>query len=116
MNGKYFDKIQDTTVQDEVIHYNGRFVTRDTAEELRVYQNLNDMGWNSIKLMKEKGVSKRATKLIRDKEKDNKKRNKKNKKNDNFMTRVVTDNNYNSFEDFQNDMLDFTSGNLGSND
>jgi len=114
MNGNYFDKIQDTTKQDEVIHYNGRFVTRDTAEELRVYQNLNDMGWNSIKLMKEKGVSKRATKLIKDRE--NKKRKKKNKKNDNFMTRVVTDNNYNSFEDFQEDMLNFTSGNLGLND
>ena len=116
LSGKYLDKIQDTTDQDEIIHYNGRFVNRETAEELNVYQNLNNIGWNSIKIMKEKGISKRATKLIRDKDKEEKKRKKKNKKNDNFMTRVITDNNYNSFEDFQEDMLNFTSGNLGSND
>ena len=109
MSGDYINKIKDTTEEDETIFHHGKFMRRGDVEELSTYQTLNNLGWNSVKVMKDKGINKKITKIVSKKNKLEKKKNKKGAKNDNFMTRVLTDNKYNSFEDFQKDMLDFTS-------
>ena len=49
---------------------------------------------------------------MQDKDRRSKKKGKKNKKNDDFIVKIVTDNDYDTFKDFEEDMRDFTAGNL----
>lgn len=115
-NGDYEDLVEDTTEDDDIIFYRGNYMNRDTVEDLRVYQDLGERGWNSVKLMKDKGVSKRITKIVKNQNKRNKKKNKKDKKKkkraDDFLVSVMMDNDHDSFADFEQDMLDFTARNI----
>lgn len=115
-NGDYEDLVEDTTEDDDVIFYRGNYMKRDTVEDLRVYQDLGERGWNSVKLMRDKGVSKRITKIVKNQNKRNKKKNKKDKKKkkraDDFLVSVMMDNDHDSFADFEQDMLDFTARNI----
>jgi hypothetical protein len=112
MSGKYINKIKDTSDKDEVILYRGQYLTRESVEELGFYQNLNDLGWNSIKVMKERNVGKKVSRFIKNKSKKDKKKNKKGKKKDDFLVKIATDNDYNNFKDFEEDMLEFTARNI----
>jgi hypothetical protein len=116
VSGEYDNMVIDTTEQDDIIYYRGAYMNRATVNDLRVYQDLGERGWNSIKLMKEKGVSKRITKIVENQNKKNKKKNKKSSKkkskNDDFFVKVMSDNNYDSFGDYQQDMMNFTASNV----
>jgi hypothetical protein len=116
VSGEYDNMVTDTTEQDDIIYYRGAYMNRATVNDLRVYQDLGERGWNSIKLMKEKGVSKRITKIVENQNKKNKKKNKKSSKkkskNDDFFVKVMSDNNYDSFGDYQQDMMNFTASNV----
>jgi hypothetical protein len=112
MSGKFYKKLHDTSDQDEVVFYGGNYLTRSAVEELAVYQNLNELGWNSLKVMKDKDVSKKITNILKNKDKKEKKKNKKHKKDDDFIIKIATDNDYDTFGDFQEDMLNFEAKNI----
>jgi hypothetical protein len=112
-----FDKIiKDTDEEDDVIFYRGNYMNRDTVDDLRVYQDLGARGWNSVKLMKDKGVSKRVTKIVKSQNKKNKKKNKKSGKKrregDDFLMQMMNDNDHDNFSSFEEDMLNFTAKNV----
>jgi len=110
MSGEYLDKIKDTSDTDDVLFYKGNYMHRDSVEELQVYQTLGDLGWNSLKVMKSKDVSKNITRIMKERTKKDKK--KKGKKNDDFLVQVMTDGDYENFDAFQEDMLNFSSANI----
>lgn len=116
MNGDVYEKIQDTSEDDDVINYRGEYMRQKEAEELQVYKDLSKLGWDHIKIMRTMGVSKRVTDILKDQEKDKKKKgkDKKNKKesDDDFFVHIVTDGGYDSYADFEKDMLNMTSGNV----
>lgn len=112
MNGEYLDKIKDTSELDDVIYYQGNYINKGSLEELHTYQGLGDMGWNSLKIMKKKNISKRITNIVKDKKKKEKKKSKKRSDDDDFMTKLYSDNEYESFSDFEEDMLNFTAKNI----
>jgi len=112
LSGKYLNNVVDTSDKDAVVWYQGRYMNQDSINELQVYQQLNETGWNSMRLMKQKNVSNRITRVISDNERKAKKKNKKHKKTDDFIIKISTDNDYETFRDFENDMRDFTSGNV----
>lgn len=116
VNGKAEQALQDTTEQDDIVFYRGNYLKREAMDELKVYHDLNDLGWNSLKIMKQKGVSKKITSVIKNQNKKNKKskksKNKKNRDADDFMMKVMVDNDHDTFEDFQKDMLNFSSENI----
>lgn len=116
VSGEYEKMLKDTTEEDDVIYHRGTYMNRATVEDLKVYQDLGERGWNSIKLMKEKGVSKRITKIVKSQNKKNNKKNKKDKKkrkdNDDFVVKVMMDNDYDSFGAYQQDMENFTASHV----
>ena len=112
MSGEYLEKIKDTADQDDVIFYRGNYMNRGSVEELQVYQNLGELGWNSLKVMKNKDVSKRITKIMKDKDKEEKKKKKNKGKKDDFLVKVAMDGDYDNFSDFEEDMLNFTASNI----
>lgn len=112
-SGEYEDLIKDTREEDEVIFYRGNYMNRETVQDLQMYQQLGELGWNSLKIMKDKGVSKRITKILKNQNKKNKKKKKKKKKKvDDFLVQVMVDNDYDSFEEYEREMLDFTAKNI----
>ena len=115
-SGAYEDKIQDTSEQDDVIYYRGNYMSRQAVEDLKIYQDLGAFGWNSIKIMKEKGVSKRITNIVKEQNKMSKKKKKKDSKkkgkSDDFLVSVMMDNDHDSFANYEQDMLNFTADNI----
>lgn len=112
LSGKYTDKIKDTTEEDSVIFYKGNYMSQDTVQDLHVYESLNTIGWNSMKLMKHKNVSKRVTRVISDRERKLSKSQKKRKKDNDFIIKIATDNEYDTFKDYEEAMTDFTASNI----
>lgn len=116
MSEEFDDMVEDTSEEDDVIFYQGNYMNRRTVEDLRVYQDLGERGWNAVKLMKHKGVSKRVTKIVKNQNKTNNKKSKKDKKNkrknDDFLVSVMLDNEHDSFKDFEEDMLNFSAKNI----
>lgn len=116
MKGDVYDKIVDTTENDDVINYRGEYMRHKEAEELQVYKDLAKLGWDHIKIMRAMGVSKRVTDILKDQQKEGKKKGKNNKKkkesDDDFFVHIVTDGGYDSYADFEKDMLNMTSSNV----
>lgn len=109
-SGKYLDKIKDTSYEDDtVMVIGGQFFNTNTSKELSVYHALNDMGWNSYKLMKKSNYGKSVTNIFK---KNSKKAKKERKKRDKLLIDIMTDNGYDDFEQFARDMEDFTSSNV----
>lgn len=113
---KYHELVKDTEEEDDIVFYRGNYMNKQTVEDLKVYQQLGEFGWDSIKLMKQKGVSKRVTNIVKNQNKMNKKKNKKGKKkqqqSDAFLVQVMTDNDHDTFAAYEQDMLNFTSENV----
>lgn len=109
MKANYEDKIYDTSEEDDVIFYRGRYLNRDSVNEIKTFETFSSYGWNSLKIMKSKCSSKSLTRIMKEKSKESKKKNKKRKSTDDFLTQLTTDNNYSTFSDFEEDMLSFTS-------
>lgn len=113
MSGDYEDD-NDTSDKDEVIFYKGRYLTREAVEELQLYDSMSELGWNSLKLMKNKSGNKKIAKILKEEEKHKKKKNKKKNKRKgkgSFMEVVIGDN-YDSFEQFEEEMLNFNMSNI----
>lgn len=110
MSGDYEDE-NDTSDKDEVIFYKGRYLTREAVEELQLYDTMSELGWNSLKLMKSKSGNKKIAKILKEEEKRKKKKNKKKKGKGSFMEVVIGDN-YDSFEQFEEEMLNFNMANI----
>jgi len=109
ISGKAFEQIRDTSEQDDIVFYRGNYLNRQAVEELQMYQKLGEMGWNSIKIMKNRKVSDKITKLVKNQNKENKKKKKKRQREDDFLVQVVMDGGYDSFGEFEEEMLNFTS-------
>lgn len=101
--------------------YNGLLLSSGTTKELDVYHKLNEMGWNSYKLMKKGSYSSRVTNMFKPPKKKKKgKKGKKSKYNDMYdglLIDIMTDNGFDvedmdSFEEFQKEMLNMTSSNV----
>lgn len=92
-----------------VILYNGSFMTPAERDQVTIYQHLGKVGWDSLKLMKTRGEDKGITKLMKDDDKKKKKKNKKRNDDDDFIVKMVTDGNFDSFGEFQDEMLKFDS-------
>ena len=117
------DIIEDRVVDEEdqeAIFYRGRLMTPEELAQMKLYQNLNKYGWNSLALMKqgERGASSSALASVLRDEEYKKKREKKNKKKgkgakaaNEFLVKMMGDNDE-SFEDFEESMLDFTINNI----
>lgn len=104
--------IKDTTEQDDIILHRGRYMNREAVEELQVYQQLAQSGWDALKLMREQKVGKKVRSIIKDTEKERKRKKKKKKAygaTDNFLVNLAGDNGYDSFGDFERDLLNMRS-------
>lgn len=116
------DKIKEEEDSD-VVFFKGRYLTASEVKEMKLYQELNNYGWNSLALMKQhKGGSSSAIvnalkdeKYKKKRDKMNKKKNKgkSNKSADEFLIKMMGDNDdYESFGDYQEDMLQYTINNV----
>lgn len=107
---KDFEKYQ----EDPEYSYGNLLLSRAGNEDVAVYHKLNDMGWNTYKIMKKANFSKRVTELFNEKKqkKKDKKRKNKKKKFDSILVDIMTDNGYDDFDAFSKDMLKMTSADL----
>ena len=99
--------------------YNNMMLSNGTMKELDIYHKLNDLGWNSYKLMKKSSYSKRVASVFKPpkKKKKNKKKSVYNKEYDGLIIDIMTDNGFDtddmdSFAEFQKEMLNMTSANV----
>lgn len=117
------DRVQDEDDTD-VVFFKGRYMTADEVKEMKLYQELNQYGWNSLAIMKshKAGGNSAIANALKD-EKYKKKRDKLNKKKkkkkggeksaDEFLIKMMGDNDdYESFGDFEDDMLNYTLNNV----
>lgn len=117
------DIIEDRVVEEEeheAIFYRGRLMTSEELSQMKLYQELNKYGWNSLALMKQgdkRSTSSALASVLRDeefkkkREKKNKKKGKGSKAANDFLVKMMGDNDE-SFEDFEESMLDFTINNI----
>ena len=108
------DDIVDTTEEDVVAIYGGRYMTKKEIEDMKFYKELEGLGWNSRKIIQEKsGLSKSTTAIfVQESKKSKKNKKKKNKSDDRILQEIMGDNNYDDFADYMKDMEDFTSANV----
>ena len=104
---------------DEMIWYNGMMIKKSAVEEDSIYRRLNEFGWNTKKIYRntvvdgKRGIAYELLKRADKKEKKKlKKEGKKNKVKDDFMSTLIFDSSYDSFSDFQDDMLNMTAANI----
>lgn len=107
--------------EEEAIFYRGRLMTSSEVAQMKLYQEMNKYGWNSLALMKmgsERDASSSAiASVLRDeehkrkREKKNKKKGKGSKAANDFLVKMMGDNDEN-FGDFEEDMLNFTINNI----
>ena len=114
----YYDK--DTYMEDSdhgFAVYNNLMLSTGTMKELDIYHKLNDLGWNSYKLMKKGPYSKRVASVFKPPKKKKKKKSKYNDKYDGLLIDIMSDNGFDtddmdSFAEFQKEMLNMTSANV----
>lgn len=115
MNGYYdYEEVEDSDNQT-IMSYNGLLLNTGTTKEMSVYQRLNDIGWNSYKLMRRSKYSKRVASAFKPLKKGKKKKKKGfNVQNsyDDLIIDIIQDQGYDNFEEFQKDMLNMTSDNV----
>ena len=97
--------------------YNNMMLSTGTMKELDIYHKLNDLGWNSYKLMKKNSYSKRVASVFKPPKKKKKKKSAYNKDYDGLLIDIMTDNGFDtddmdSFAEFQKEMLNMTSANV----
>lgn len=104
---------------NEMIWYNGQMMRKEVVQENAVYRQLKDLGWDGTKIFKKNmkgnthGIAYDLLKKQDKRDKKEKKKNKKkNKAKDDFMSTLIFDNSYDSFADFQDDMLNMTAENI----
>ena len=102
-----------------MIWYNGQMMRKEVVQENAVYRQLKDLGWDGTKIFKKNmkgnthGIAYDLLKKQDKRDKKEKKKNKKkNKAKDDFMSTLIFDNSYDSFADFQDDMLNMTAENI----
>lgn len=114
------DRVTDEDL-DEVVFFKGRYMTAEEVKEMKLYQELNKYGWNSLAIMKSHKAKTNSAianvlkdeKFKKKKEKANKKKKKGSKSADDFLIKMMGDNDeYDSFEGFQEDMLNYTINNV----
>lgn len=110
-SGEYIDKIYDDE-DEERITYQGRVFDRRSADQLALYRELSKLGWDSMQLMRQRNVSKGISKVFKNEQKNKKKKKKGRETKDDTMLQILTDGDYDSFEDFQAEMENFTSNNI----
>ena len=105
--------------KDEMIWYNGMMIKKSVLNEDSVYRELIKLGWDAKKIMRstvgdsKKGIAYQLLKRADKKAKKDKKKNKKlNKVKDDFMSTLIFDNSYDSYGEFEEDMLNFTASNI----
>lgn len=117
--GRYeFDEPDDSQTQ---VWYEGSIVQKDEIESIQILRQMKEYGWNPVKILTGPGVSEKGIKkakesndgsgdsrianILKKQEKLEKKRKKKKKKNDDFFAKIMSDNKWDDFEDFENEML-----------
>lgn len=114
----YGDYEFDEPEKDECVWYEGSIVNKEELENIQMLKMMKQLGWNPIKIatgpgVSEEGIEKAKKKkdsskvadILKREEKLEKKRKKKKKKNDDFFAKVMSDNKWTDFEDFENEML-----------
>ena len=101
---------EDVVEEDETMWYEGSIMTRSEIDEVKMLRQLKELGWDSLKLMNgvRKGSNSNPTiRHMKNIDKMEKKNKKKKKKSNNLVTQILTDNKFDSFEDFERSMLSF---------
>lgn len=116
MNG-YYD-YDDSEVEDSdnqaLMSYNGLLLNSGTTKEMDVYRRLNEIGWNSYKLMRRSKYSKRVASTFKPLKKGKKKKKGFNVKDsyEDLLIDIVQEQGYDNFEEFEKDMLNMTADNV----
>lgn len=109
MDDDYYDDLMSDEDDDTPVFANGRYMTRIEREENKVFEELHDLGWDSIKLMKASGSKlgeeSRIAKITKRREKKLKKRQ---KDVDKKLMKSMGKGNYKSFDEYEDQMLNFT--------
>lgn len=123
--------VKDTSEEDEdeaPIFYNGRFITHKQATEIKFYEHLAELGWNSYEIMRRKKYGKSSSKKgkkgkkskelkawkIHIKKKDKKKNKKTSKGMASLLSDIMVDNGYDDFEEYANEMANLTIDSIRS--
>jgi len=109
MSSSYEAEVEDSD-NSQLMLYNSLLLSAGTTKEMEVYHKLDEMGWNSYKLMKRANYSKRISSIFKVKKKKKKKKSKNGY--DELLIDIMTDNGYDDFADFSRDMLNMTSDNI----
>jgi hypothetical protein len=118
MRADYMDKIESTKSSDEMTVSGGFLLSSEKAETLAVYRRLAELGWNSYELMRRQGgFTKSQLKRFKKMTKKDKKKNKKKSKVidssiNMYLGDILSDNGYDSYEEFDADMMDCSYENL----
>lgn len=113
ITGRYVKMLpEDTSEEDDVIYYRGSYFKRSEVDDLEVFERLGDVGWNQMKLMRGAGASKRITKLIAGEGKAKQSKKEKEVEKDDFLLHMVMDGDYDSYMDFEKEMLDGSARNI----
>lgn len=116
--------VSDEPDPNEIIYHKGQWMARKDVTQLNIFDSFGEGGWDSYKVLRmfqkrdKSNSSKRLTSLYKTEKKMKKKSKKKSKNSlkdqmDNFLVSVSKNNGYNTFEEFEDDMMDFTFSNLG---
>lgn len=122
-----------------VINYRGRYIHAHRAEEMKIFDDFADAGWDSLKIMNNMGASRKITQIAEREAKALKKRKKYQRKRDkNFFALASGDqdyddqygygqenneigtegfsiNGFSSLEQYENEMLSMSSADLFKN-
>lgn len=124
MRSDYEEFIDDGTSMEDsdntpMTLYNGLLLSTGTTKELDIYHKLNELGWNSYKLMKKGEYNSRVTNMFKPPKKKKKGKKGKNKEGiyDGMIIDILNDNGFDtddmdSFAEFQREMLNMTSENV----
>lgn len=115
-DGSFARKLVDTTNEERggTVFFRGNYIDPESADELSLYRTLGESGWNSMRIMRDFGVSKKIKNAMKKGDKKQSKKNKKKKKNDDLVVQIMTDGGYDSFEDFKSEMESFSAEDIFS--
>lgn len=108
--GEYLD--EDDDEDDTRVSFQGRLFDSKSADQLNLYRELSAMGWDAMKLARTRNISKGVMKVFKRDEKSKKKGKKKKDQFNATVADIIADGNYDSFEDYQNEMQNVTISSL----
>lgn len=112
IDGSYRDIIENTDGRDEYVNYQGQFIPRREIDVINNVKFMSENGWDSMKLMRSV-KNDRLLRITKNQIKREKVHAKKTKKQDSFFMKIMGDNKYENFGDFENDMLNMSMNNFG---